>query len=65
MARFFLDTNYFIDIIERRGGIDVNQFENQSLYISPLSLHILFYVYKYKIPSRTLSELEKYFSFAP
>lgn len=65
MAKIFLDANYFIDLVEKRKKIDINHFQNFSLYISPLSVHIFVYVYKYKIPNKNLQEITRYFSLAP
>ena len=65
MAKLFLDANYFIDLVEKRKEIDINHFQNHSLYISPLSIHILVYVYKYKIPNKHLPEVTRYFSLVP
>lgn len=65
MAKLFLDANYFIDLVEKRKEIDTDHFQNHSLYISPLSIHILVYVYKYKIPNKKLPEITRYFSLVP
>lgn len=65
MANIFLDTNIFIDIIEQRQPIDFTTFSGHILYISPLSLHILAYVYKYKIPNEELLQLCTYVNIVP
>lgn len=57
MKKIFLDANFFIDLIEGRSPIDIYQFKNQALFISPLTVHIYFYVYKIKIAN------QKFFSF--
>ncbi|MBA3723679.1 MAG: PIN domain-containing protein [Candidatus Levybacteria bacterium] len=55
MAKIFLDTNYFIDAIHRKPEIEILEFYvNNSIYISPLSIHIYCYVFKIKIPNDKL-----------
>jgi predicted nucleic acid-binding protein len=49
MKKIFLDPNFFIDLIEGRSEIDIYQFKNQALFVSPLTVYIYFYVYKIKI----------------
>lgn len=57
MAAVFLDTNYFIDIFQRKPESDViDTLEGCVLYISPLSVHIYCYVYKIKIPNAYLGD---------
>ncbi|MCJ7740180.1 hypothetical protein MUP32_02560 [Candidatus Microgenomates bacterium] len=65
MAKIFLDTNYFIDIIEQRKTIEIEQFRSHSLYLSPLSIHIYVYLYKLKIPNGKLEKLLDYFTVIP
>lgn len=65
MANVFLDTNVFIDIIEKRKNIDRSHFENDTLFVSPLSVHILSYLYKYKMPEHKLDDFQKYFTLIP
>ena len=62
MAKVFLDTNYFIDLIEGRRNIKVESFKGHSLYISSLSIPIYCYVYKIKIPDEKLNMLFKFFN---
>lgn len=62
MEKVFLDSNIFIDIIEKRSNVSMLNLGNQILYISPLSIHILAYVYKYTVPERKLKGIEKYFN---
>lgn len=57
MARVFLDTNILIDIVEKRKNISLDDFNNHEVYISPLSIHILFYVGKKKIPFPRLLDI--------
>ena len=62
MAKVFLDANIFIDIIEKRASIAIEDFREHILFISPLSIHILTYTYKYKIPDKKLDGLEKLYN---
>lgn len=59
MARLFLDTNILIDITEERKNIKLDDFEDHKLFVSPLSIHILTYMYKYKMPDNKLLDLPK------
>lgn len=54
MAKIFLDANYFIDLVERKKETIFEKLVGHKLCISPLSVHILVYVYKYKIPNDKL-----------
>ena len=62
MAKVFLDTNYFIDSIHRRPAKNIlASLEHHTIYISPLSLHIYFYIYKIKIPDlRVTAQRDKF-----
>ena len=51
MAKIFLDTNIYIDIIKKRTDLELQDFQGNELFISPLSIHVLAYVFKYKIPN--------------
>lgn len=62
MARVFLDTNIFIDIAEKRGQISLDNLIDHKLFISSLSVHILAYITKRKIPDPELSELVDLFT---
>lgn len=62
MAKVYLDANYFIDLIEQRKTVNLEQFNQQVLYLSPLSIHIYTYLYKQKCPNHKLYEFLKYFS---
>jgi predicted nucleic acid-binding protein len=64
MAKVFLDASSFIDIIENRGVVDLESFKGHSLFISPLSIHILVYVYRYKIPNEKLAKLRNFINIA-
>lgn len=56
MAKVFLDTNYFIDAIHRKPEKEIlASFENHTIYVSNLSLHIYCYIYKIKIPNNIIT----------
>ncbi len=65
MAKVYLDTNYFIDLVEGRTEIDLATLEGHSLYISPLSIHVLVYVYKYSVPNKKLTQFTEFFTIVP
>jgi predicted nucleic acid-binding protein len=54
MARVFLDTNIYIDVIKKRTNAQLEDFQEQEIFISPLSIHILTYIYKHRIPDQEL-----------
>lgn len=54
MAKIFLDTNIYIDIIKKRNDHDLQDLQGNELFISPLSIHILTYIFKNKIPDKEL-----------
>ncbi|SRR5258708_38133242 len=54
MAKIFLDTNIYIDIIKKRTDRDLEDLQGNELFISPLSIHIIAYVFKYNIPDKEL-----------
>ena len=55
MAKIFLDANIFIDLVENRSQLSINDLDNHDIFISVLSLHILMYVAKRKIPYEKLT----------
>ncbi|MBI2039840.1 PIN domain-containing protein [Candidatus Microgenomates bacterium] len=61
MAKIFLDANIFIDLVEKRKSIDSKKLRIHDLYLSPLSVHILTYLYKYKIPDERLADIDRFF----
>ena len=65
MGKIFLDTNVYIDIIKKRTDRELKDFQGQDVFISPLSIHILAYVYKYKIPDRELDSNREVFNLVP
>ena len=50
MARVFLDANILIDLVEKRGRVTSRDLDVHQVFISPLSVHILMYTTKKKIP---------------
>lgn len=64
MARIFLDTNLYIDVI-KRAKEKWEQLRENLLFISPLSTHILFYSSKLKIPDQEVNELQQQLGIVP
>lgn len=64
MARLFIDTNYYIDVVYRntRPIADLN---DHLLFISTLSTHILFYTQKIKVPNDSQTKFQELFGFVP
>ena len=54
MAKIFIDANIFIDLIEKRSQLNIDDLNDHDLFISPLSAHILMYVTKKKVPNPSL-----------
>ena len=65
MAKIFFDANIFIDLVEKRQKTTISDFLGHELHISPLSIHILTYMYKYGIPNKKLADSRKYFNLIP
>lgn len=65
MAKVFLDANVFIDLVEKRKPLDRKKLYVHSLYLSPLSVHILTYLYKYKVPDERLANIDIFFHLIP
>ena len=65
MEKVFLDTNIIIDLIEERKNVILEQFGDNKLFISPLSLHILAYAYNYHMPSNKLLEWGRFVTIVP
>lgn len=60
MAKVYLDTNYFIDAVERK--IKQNLFlllGSHFIYTSTLSYHIFFYTSKMKIPNEKVKGIRE------
>lgn len=64
MARVFLDTNLYIDVI-KRARQKWEHLRANLLYISPLSTHILFYTSKLKVPDHDVDKLQEQFGIVP
>lgn len=62
MAKVFLDTNILIDLVEERTNITTDTFGDHDIIISPLSVHILMYVLKKKVPFSKLITIINPFS---
>lgn len=62
MAKIFLDTNYFIDALHRKPEKEIlDSLVNNSIYVSPLSVHIYCYIFKIRIPdNRVTAQIEKF-----
>lgn len=65
MAKVFLDANVFIDLVEKRKSIDRKKLLVHTLFISPLSIHILTYLYKYHMPDKRLANVDEFFKLIP
>lgn len=65
MGNVFLDANIFIDLVEKRKPIDRKLLYTHTLHLSPLSIHILSYLYKYQIPDERLTNVDKFFKLIP
>lgn len=65
MARVFLDVNILIDLTEERKDKTLDDFGDHKLFISPLSIHILTYMYKYRMPNKKLLGLPTQFTIIP
>lgn len=64
MARIFLDANSYIDV-SKRSKEKLEPLRNNFLFISPLSIHILFYTQKLKVPDGELNKMEELFGIVP
>jgi len=62
MARIYLDANYFIGTVNQRKRINLASLSSHVLFISPLSVHVLYYVYKIKVPDENISKLINFFN---
>lgn len=61
MARVFLDTNSYIDVL-KRAKEKWERLRKDLLFISPLSTHILFYTYKLQVPDQEVDKLQEQFA---
>jgi len=62
MAGVFLDTNILVDYFERLGWKNAEHLDKSDLFVSVLSVHILAYSYKYKIPDDRIDKIFKAFN---
>ena len=62
MAKIFLDSNYLIDALHRKPEKEIlDSLENNSIYISPLSVHIYCYIFKINIKVKPiLAQVDKF-----
>jgi predicted nucleic acid-binding protein len=65
MANIFLDTNTFIDIVSERKSVRLEDYQGHQLFISALSVHILCYVLKTKVPSQKIEAILSFFTIVP
>lgn len=65
MAKVFFDANAFIDFVEKRASFDEIDLAGHSLFISPLSIHIISYLYEYFMPEKKLESVHKTFTIMP
>ncbi|HQA99073.1 MAG TPA: PIN domain-containing protein [Candidatus Dojkabacteria bacterium] len=69
MKRIFLDANIIIDLIEGRQLEDSGanklkeKFPNAEIYISSLSVHIVFHILRIKAKSKTHKKVLEFFDF--
>lgn len=61
MARVYVDVNVLINLVEKQPTVSANELAEQTLLLSPLSIHNLLYVSKQRIPSETLSSILEQF----
>ncbi|MBI2011632.1 type II toxin-antitoxin system VapC family toxin [Candidatus Daviesbacteria bacterium] len=54
MVKIFFDANFYISLVEQRTAIDLDYFKSHILFVSPLSIAILTYLYKYQVPNQKL-----------
>ena len=62
MAKVFLDTNYYIDAVERQPEKQIlKSLLGHTLVLSPISVAIYCYLFKIKVPNKQLSiQLEEF-----
>lgn len=64
MARVFLDTNLYIDVV-KRAKEKWEHLRRDLVFISPLSTHILFYTSKLEVPDQEVDDLQEQFGIVP
>lgn len=60
MAKVFLDTNIYIDAVKRDKRV-IEPLRNELLFISTLSMHIIFYTLRLKVPDRDIDTVQQQF----
>ena len=56
MAKVYIDTNYFIGLVNRTPETDPEILHSHDGYVSVLSCHILFYINKEHVPNIKLNK---------
>ena len=57
MARVFLDSNFVIETIGlRRSEVESENLKDHKAFISPLTIHIMCYSFKIKLPDITIND---------
>lgn len=64
MANIFIDTNYFVELhsSKKELPIDISVLENNDLFVSTLTYHIVAYLQKIKIPNKDFYDTTKAFT---
>lgn len=62
MAKIFLDANALINLIEKQVLLQTDDLIGNELFISTLTIHILIYVTKQKVPQSKLTEIVNLYS---
>ena len=62
--RIYLDANYYIDSA-KRASYKLTPLKSDLLFISPLSVHIMFYIEKLRVPDENINELQEQFGIVP
>ena len=62
MVNLYIDSNYLFDITERNIS-KRNVLNGNGVFVSPLSYHIFFYTYKYKVPQKQINDHKDEFYF--
>ncbi len=65
MDKIFLDTNFFMRLLEGQLKDERKKLDKYQCYVSTLSIHITMYVHKLSVPHPTLRSFLKYFGVLP
>ncbi len=57
MDKVSLDVNILVDFVEKRKDLDLEALSKYSVFISPLSVHIILYLTKKKAPYLKISKI--------